>query len=333
MKLTWNAAGLLSVALIGAVVLSVVPAVADFFVVLQLTLYMAFAILGLSLAFVWGYGGMFSFGQATFFGLGGYTYAVVAHNMGGSTLALAAGVLVPAAFALLLGYFMFYGRISTVYLAVITLTVTLIFYTFLGHTSGYEYSIGKAHLGGFNGMPSIPPINVPGDPSTVAFPEHVFWITGACLLAVYFGLRALLRSRFGRVVVAIRENELRAELLGYDPRFYKMAAFGIGGGIAAVAGILFANWNAYISPTVFELGFSAQIIIWVVVGGLRTLIGPILGAIALGYITIELGTQRVVDVNLILGVILLVFVLAVPQGIVPRIQWLIDLLRKDRKAT
>ena len=111
-------------------------------------------------------------------------------------------------------------------------------------------------------------------------------------------------------------------MLGYDIRLYKMVTFGIGGGIAGVSGILFANWNAYISPTVFELALSAQIIIWVVIGGLGTLIGPVLGAIGLGYLSIELGTQRTVDVNLVLGAILLIFVLAVPQGLLPTARFL-----------
>ena len=322
MKLSWNLGGLLSVAVIGVTCLLVLPLVVDIFVLLQLTLYFAFGILALSLAFVWGQGGIFSFGQTAFFGLGGYTYAVVAFNMSESTLPLIAGILVPVAFAFLLGYVMFYGRISTIYLAVMTLTVTLIFYTFMGHTAGYEYSIGRAHLGGFNGMPSIPPINLPGYPERMAFPEDNFVITGAALLLIYFGLRAVLASRFGRVVVAIRENEGRAEMLGYDIRLYKMVTFGIGGGIAGVSGILFANWNAYISPTVFELALSAQIIIWVVIGGLGTLIGPVLGAIGLGYLSIELGTQRTVDVNLVLGAILLIFVLAVPQGLLPTARFL-----------
>jgi branched-chain amino acid transport system permease protein len=204
--------------------------------------------------------------------------------------------------------------------------VSLIFYKFMGHTAGYQYTIGSAHLGGFNGMPSIPPINLPGYPQRMAYPEDMFVITGAALLLIYFGLRALLASRFGRVVVAIRENESRAEMLGYDTRLYKMVTFGIGGGIAAVSGILFANWNAYISPTVFELAFSAQILIWVVVGGLGTLIGPVLGAIALGYISIELGARSIadvnLDVNLVLGAILLIFVLAVPQGLQPTARYL-----------
>ena len=96
----------------------------------------------------------------------------------------------------------------------------------------------------------LPPINLPGYPERMAFPEDNFVITGAALLLIYFGLRALLASPFGRVVVAIRENESRAEMLGYDIRLYKMVTFGSGGGIAGVSGILFANWNAYISPTV-----------------------------------------------------------------------------------
>ena len=79
--------------------------------------------------------------------------------------------------------------------------------------------------------------------------------------------------------------------------------------------MLYANWNSYVSPTVFDLGFSAQIIIWVVVGGLGTLVGPLVGAMILGFATIELGTQQTVDVNLILGVILVLFVLAVPEGL------------------
>ena len=304
-----------------ALVIGILPLlVSDIFILLQLTLFMAYGILAMSLGWVWGYGGIFSFGQAAFYGLGGYTYAVVSINMGGSTTALFAGVAVPAAFALFLGYFMFYGRISTVYVAVITLVVSLIFYKFLGHTAGYEYTLGTAHLGGFNGMPALPPINTPGNPMAIIWPEDMFLITGICLLLVYVGLRLLMRSRFGRAVAAVRENELRAELLGYDARLYKMATFGIGGAVAGLAGVLYANWNSYVSPTVFDLGFSAQIIIWVVVGGLGTLVGPLIGAMALGFITIELGTQQTVDVNLILGVILVLFVLAVPEGVTAQIR-------------
>ena len=88
------------------------------------------------------------------------------------------------------------------------------------------------------------------------------------------GLHALLASRFGRVVVAIRENETRCELLGYDVRLHKLAGLHVGGGIAGLAGCLFANWGAFVSPNVFSLAMTSQIIIWVIVGGLGTLLGP-----------------------------------------------------------
>ncbi len=313
----WNKRGMVLVLIVGALALTLVPAFAPSFVALQLTLYFAFGILALSLAWVWGYGGIFSFGQSAFFGLGGYTYAVASINLGGSTAAIILGLAVPVAFAVLLGYFMFYGRLSGVYLAVITLVVTLAIHKFLGHTAGFEYRIGAAHLGGYNGMPALPPINVPGDVSSFLWPEDMYYATGLMLLAVYFGLRWLLVTPFGRAVVAVRENEVRAELLGYDTRRYKLYTFAIGAFIAALGGILFANWNSFIDPHVFDLGFSAQIIIWVVVGGLGTLVGPILGALVLGFAAVELGTQQTIDTNLILGAILLVFVLVVPQGVVP----------------
>lgn len=312
--------GPIAVLVVAALLLTLIPALAPAYVALQLTLYFSFGILGLSLAWVWGYGGIFSFGQAAFFGLGGYSYAVASINLGGSTPAILVGLAVPTAFALLLGYFMFYGRLSGVYLAVITLVVTLAIHKFLGHTAGFEYRIGSAHLGGYNGMPALPPINVPGDVSKFLWPEDMFYATGIMLLAVYFGLRWLLTTAFGRRVVAVRENELRAELLGYDTRLYKLATFAIGAFIAGLGGILFANWNSFIDPHVFELGFGAQIIIWVVVGGLGTLIGPILGAVLLGFAAVELGTQQTIDPNVILGAILLVFVLIVPQGVVPAIR-------------
>ena len=103
-------------------------------------------------------------------------------------------------------------------------------------------------------------------------------------MLVYAVLHLILASKFGRVVVAIRENETRAMLLGYDPRLYKLLVFAIGGGIAGLAGCLFTNWGGFISPTVFSLSQSAQIIILVLVGGLGTLIGPILGAVAIEYL-------------------------------------------------
>ena len=294
-----------------------VPQVVDQFGLLQLTIFAAMCILALSLGFVWGYGGILCFGQSAFFGLGAYAYAVTAVDLGESTAAAILAVLVPAVFAALLGYFMFYGRLSDVYLGVITLSVTLIFFNLMNSTAGDAYRVGKARLNGFNGMPSLPTLNVPGDPARLLDPTETFYLVMAFLVIVYVGLHVLLASHFGRVVVAIRENEARCELLGYDVRLHKLLVFTIGGGIAGLAGCLFTNWGAFVSPNVFSLTMTSQIIIWVIVGGLGTLVGPIIGCLIMQYLATTLGTQQLANTNLIFGIIFLAFVLLVPRGIVP----------------
>jgi ABC-type branched-subunit amino acid transport system permease subunit len=227
--------GLALVGIVGVAFLILTPRFAELDVVLELTVYVIMAILALSLALVWGYGGILCFGQSAFFGLGAYTYAIAMFNIGESTGPLLLAIALPAAFAALLGYFMFYGRISDVYLGVITLTVTLILFNSVNSTAGPEFHIGVARLGGFNGIPGIPPLNIPGNKAAPVDLEGMFYLATASLLATYFGLRLLLASRFGRVIVGIRENERRAELLGYDPRAYKLATFTIGGALAGFA--------------------------------------------------------------------------------------------------
>jgi len=328
LKLGVSDAGRLALAAAGVAAMIVLPRVVELFTLVELAVFCILAILALSLAFVWGFGGILSFGQSAFFGLGGYAYALAIANIGESTVPILLGILVPMLFAVLLGYFMFYGRISDVYLAVITLTVSLIFYHLINSTSGPDYMIGKARLGGHNGIPGIPPINLPGDPAAQLDIAVVFQVSLATLLLVYFGLRALLASQFGRVLVAIRENELRAELLGYDARRYKLFAFTIGAGIAGLAGVLFATWGSFIGPSVFSIGFSAQIIIWIIIGGLGTLGGAVLGTVLIQYLTTWLGESKIADANLVLGVVFIVFVLLVPNGLVPTARKLMSARRR-----
>jgi branched-chain amino acid transport system permease protein len=141
----------------------------------------------------------------------------------------------------------------------------------------------------------------------------------------------LVGTHFGRVCVSIRENELRAELLGYDTRLYKLGIFTVGAAIAGLAGILFCNGVGRVTPDVFNLYNAALTIIWVIVGGRGTLIGPVLGAFALFYLTASLGSQATVNNNLVLGIILVVFVLAVPRGVVPTVRgWMTS--RRERRA-
>lgn len=309
--------GFAAVVLAGLALMFGLPMVSDLFGLLQMTVFISMAIYALSQGFVWGYGGIMSFGQAAFLGLGGYAYAIAVMNTGESTLPVLLSILVPGLFAALLGYFMFYGRISDAYVGVITLTVSVILFNLVNSTAGDAYRIGAAPLGGFNGIPAVPPLNMPGDPGSPLDPAGLWYVAMGALLAVYVLLRAVLATRFGRVVVAIRENETRAMLLGYDPRLYKLLTFVLGACIAGLAGCLFVNWGAFISPTVFSLAMSAQVIIYVLVGGMGTLLGPILGAVAIQYLISWAGTQHVIDANLVLGIVLVVFVLLVPQGLVP----------------
>jgi branched-chain amino acid transport system permease protein len=172
-------------------------------------------------------------------GFGAYTYAVAVINIGESTGPLLIAMVLPAGLAAALGYFMFYARISDIYVGVITLTLTLIFYNCINSTAGPAYHIGDALLGGFNGMPNVPSVNIPFLPDETLEPLGMFLLCGALLLIVYFALHGLLVTRFGRVLVAIRENEQRVEFLGYDARLHKLVAFSIGGAVAGLAGCLY----------------------------------------------------------------------------------------------
>ena len=228
-------------------------------------------------------------------------------------------VLVPAVVAALLGALMFYGRLTDVYLGVITLVVTLILFKFVNSTAGPQYVIGKARLGGFNGIPGFQTLNVPGRPEAYIWGDAYFYVCAVLLALVFVLVTALLRSSFGRVAVGIRENETRMSLMGYDVRARKTILFAIGAAIAGLAGALFANWGEIVTPSLFSLGQSAEIIIWCIVGGLGTRLGPILGAAGLAYLKFLLGQQSLVDNTLITGLILVLFVLFLPRGIVPAV--------------
>lgn len=313
-----HAALLASALAVAAIVL--MPMAYNEYEIMQMMIYVILAILALSLAFIWGFGGILSFGHAVFFGLGAYTYAIAAINFGETTSALLLALLVPAGFAALLGYFMFYGRISDVYLGAITLTVTLIFFKGVNSTSGPQYRIGNAPLGGFNGIPSVPRLTIPGFPDLELGTVPLFSLSVALLALTYIGLRLLIASDFGRIVIAVKENEGRAELLGYDVRLYKLLTFVIGGAVAGLAGCLYANWGSYTDPSVFALSQSVQVIIWVVVGGVGTLVGPILGCFFVQWLTSYLTTVNIVNKDVILGAILALVVLLLPKGLVPSLR-------------
>ena len=273
-----------------------------------LAVYMIYGILALSLTLIWGYAGIMSFGQTAFFGIGAYAYGAIGLNWINRTqqthAALVGGLVAAALLAAVVGYFMFYGRISDVYASIITLALTLVLFAFAVSTGGDEWVIGVARFGGFNGMFGqgessqnianfqIPPVTVwlPGMAEPFQFKINresaagYFLVLGASVL-VYVVVRWLLRVRLGRVAIGIRENEARVASLGYDTRFYKFALFTIAGAIAGLAGILFAAWGRFVNPDRFGLGFASSTVVYVLLGGRTSLLGGFVGAAIIGYLT------------------------------------------------
>jgi branched-chain amino acid transport system permease protein len=281
------------------------------------TVLLIWALFALSLGMMWGYAGLLSFGHSAYFGLGAYVYAVAATNIGESTIPLLLSILIPALAAAIIGAMMFYGRISDVYMSVITLVVTLILFKFMNATAGDAYRILDARLGGFNGMPGFPTLNVPGFPELSLFGTPTYYVSAVALLLCYLLCRWILARSFGRVLVGIRENEARCELMGYNVPAYKTAIFTLSAGMAGLSGCLFANWAEIVTPSVFSLRQAAEVIIWVIVGGLGTLVGPMIGAAVLGMVKLLLGEQTTIDNAFILGLLLIIVVLAIPRGVVP----------------
>ena len=280
-----------------------------------LALFCIYALLAVSLGLIWGFGGILCFGQGAFFGIGAYAYVIIVTNVGMPWFSLLLAVIFSVIVIAVFGAAMFYGRLGDVYLAVVTLVFTLILNRFMNSTAGPEYYIGSARLGGFNGIPGFPTLDYPwGNLSYL--PDAVFYtVSGVFLVVAWMFCRWLLQSHFGRVIVAIRENEQRVEFAGYDVRLYKTAIFAIGGGLAALAGVLYANWAGIVTPALFNLNQSAEIIIWTIVGGLGTLLGPMIGSTVLVALTIGLGYQSAIDNFFLMGVLLIIVVLVFPKGI------------------
>lgn len=313
--------GTAELALWGAAILAValLPEGISKFQAVQLSVFLIYAMLAVSLDLVWGIAGILSFGQAALFGVGGYLYGIAGINLGSTWLALLAAMAGPMLVAAVIGYVTFYGRVGPMYFAVITLTVTLILFQLMGNTADPRYAIGAARLGGYNGMTGIPPLRLelPWMEPIRLKPVTQFYAVGTLTLLVLAFCVALTRSSFGRILQAIRENEPRTELLGYDVRWRKLVVFVISGAIAGLAGALFAAWGNFINPEVFSLPQSALVVIWVLVGGRGTLYGPVLGAVAVQYMTSTFGAAGSSYTTVMLGAVLVLIVLLFRDGLGP----------------
>jgi branched-chain amino acid transport system permease protein len=311
-------AEIVAFALVGLAI-ALLPAVLGLFRIVQLTVFLIYGMLALSLDLIWGVAGILSFGQAALFGIGGYVYGIVGINTGLPLLALLMGVAASVAIASVLGYVSFYGRVAPMFFAIITLIVALILYQVMSSMADPRYAIGVARLGGYNGMTMIPTPGpeLPFLSGTPLSPSGLFYLVGGLLLAVLILSVALTRASFGRILRGIRENEHRTELLGFDVRWRKTAIFAIAGGIAGLAGGLFAAWGNFINPEVFSLPQAALVVIWVLVGGRGTLYGAVLGAVAVQFLSSYLGAAGSTYTTVMLGAALLIIVLFFKDGLAP----------------
>jgi len=273
----------------------------------------SFAIFAMSLDLLWGIAGVFSFGHAAFFGVGAYTLGIITKEFsfpGVGYVGLAASVVVPALVALFIGYFMFYGRVSGAYFAIVTLAVSLILTqlatTWVGLT------------GGHNGLFPVPPLElgIPGVAElTFDTGMRIYFLQLAILLAALLVSVWLVRSKFGQALVAMSGNETRASFFGYDTAALKLVAFTASGAIAGLAGGTFSTIDGFVNPAVLGIILSTQVIIWVILGGRATLIGPVVAAIAIPLLEDFLSGTFLRIWLLVLGIILLAIVMFRPDGL------------------
>ncbi len=299
------------------------PVFVDGWTVGNTAYFFCWVFMALGLSLIWGYTGSLSFGQTAFFGLAGYTYGVVTLNFGAaygiSLVGLALGVGLSCVSAALLGYILYYGRISGVFFGIVTLSTTLVFATFMAQTAGSQWAIGDARLGGYNGMTGMPPLTIPwfGNDFALYSGISLYYLLLAMVVLCYIALRILVNSRFGNVLVAIRENPHRTEMLGYDIRRYQLIVFVIGSGLAGLSGVLYTAWGQYISPSSMDLAAAALPIIWVAVGGRKDLTATLIGTLVVLGVFQNLTIFGSYYAFVIMGVLLVVVVVFLPEGLIP----------------
>jgi branched-chain amino acid transport system permease protein len=264
---------------------------------------MIFAIAAISLDLILGYGGMISFGHAAFMGVGAYAVGILAHyGIDNGFLQFAVAIGASALLALFVGAVSL--RTSGVYFIMITLAFAQMVY-FLGESLnvyGGDDGMNIAHHSRFAGLIDL------DDPTTL------YAFVYAILLLVLWAGWHLVNARFGMVIRGVRANERRMRALGFPTFRYKLAAFVISGAVCGVAGALFANQTLFVSPAIMQWSRSGEIMMMVILGGLGSLVGPLLGA-AVFLVLENLLSGWTEHWQAVLGPILLLVVLFARRGL------------------
>ena len=296
--LSWRA--LLVFALLAA--LPAVPGMSRYYLLLAFDALL-FGAIAMSLDLLMGYTGLVSFGHAAFYGLGAYATAIAMERGVHSVWAcLGFAILVVGLYALVVSYFATARR--GIYFALLTLIFAEVVYTLFRYTQTF---------GGSDGIQGLPDATLlPG--VVIDTPARKYYLVLVYLAVAYGICRVLVASHFGRVLVAIRENEDRARFLGYNVQRYKMAACMISALLTGVGGAIYPMRSAFATPDLMLWTESGEFIISVMIGGLGTLVGPIIGG---AFFTILRDkVSSVVDwYFIVIGLVLIVIVLFMPRGL------------------
>jgi branched-chain amino acid transport system permease protein len=276
---------------------------AEGYILSLLTRVMILAIAAVSLDLILGYGALVSFGHAAFLGIGAYAVGILSsHGIESATLQLLVAAGASASFALVTGAISL--RTKGVYFIMITLAFGQMAFFLATSLSAY---------GGDDGMTLSAKSTVFGAPIFESARGY-YYIVFAFLAAAYLLCRALVASRFGRVLRGTKENPVRMQAMGYSPFRYQLAAYVIAGTICGVAGFLLANLTDFVSPAYMTWQRSGEIIIMVILGGLGTLHGAIVGAAAF-IILEEVLSQITEHWKMVFGPLLILVVLFARGGI------------------
>ncbi len=267
------------------------------------TRVMIFAIAAISLDLILGYGAMVSFGHAAFIGIGAYAVGILsAHGVTDLFAHLAAALAAAALFALATGAVSL--RTKGVYFIMITLAFGQMIY-FL--------AVSLAAYGGDDGL-TLPGRSTLLGSSVLKSPQAFYYLTLMALAAVYLLCRAIVGSRFGRVLQGTRQNAVRMQAIGFEPFRYQIVAYVIAGMLGSVAGVLLANQAEFVSPAYMSWQRSGELIFMTVLGGIGTLTGPLIGAAA--YLLLEEVLSHVTEHwKILFGPFLILVVLFARGGI------------------
>lgn len=278
--------------------------------------YFCYTLFAASLAWVWGHCGLLCLGQAVFFGIGAYAMGVITLGKVPGVpeapafwIGVVAGTGLAGLAAGLLGALLFSARgLAGAFFGIVTLAVAFIV---------ERIAINWDWLGGLNGLMGVPSLRLSLTSDEEPTDEWaVYYLLLAVLAGVVAALMAAVRSRRGRVLMAIRNHELRAQALGIDTAREKTRAFAIGGGVAGLAGALFVTQFNFVSPPLIGFTLSAEVLIWVAVGGRASIVAACSGAFLVRLAETWLSEALGPFWLLALGALFIVTVLLMPRGVV-----------------